>query len=178
MIAERRSSGVTRAVLGAVRPVRSGRAGQTVAGHVVTLLSDVFALALLVAVGPEMVRIAFRLTVKTGPARKTQTLAGVGLAASPVNTGTRLGTVGTPIAPWASVRFAPGAGEPWGARADVGFDADPVFAGFFADGVAGFLVRHSISGAALPVVDQPGDVLLLDGLHQLRLEHRTPEKAI
>ena len=58
MIAKSSSSGVARAVLGAVGPEGSRRAGQTIAGHVIALLADVFALTLLVAVGPEMIRIA------------------------------------------------------------------------------------------------------------------------
>ena len=105
--------------------------------------------------------------MKAGPARKTQALAGVGLAAAAVDTGTLVGTVGAPVTLGASVSFAPGSGEPRGAGADVGFDADPVFAGFFADGFAGFLVGDSISGTAFPVVDEPRDVLLFDGLDQL-----------
>ena len=73
------------------------------------------------------------------------------------------------------VTFALAPGEPRIARADVGFDADPVLTGLIADGLAGFLVRNLISGATFGVVDETGDVLQLYGFDLLRPGHWAPE---
>lgn len=71
MVAQRSSSTVTRTALGTIRSPRSGRTWQAITGHVVALLTDLFALALAVAVGAEVKGITFRLAVKTCPAGKT-----------------------------------------------------------------------------------------------------------
>ena len=55
-----------------------------------------------------MVGITLRLTMESGPARKTETLSGVSLTAATVDTGALLGTVGAPVAFGAPVGLAPG----------------------------------------------------------------------
>ena len=102
-------------------------------------------------------------------------VAGGGLAPLPVGTLALVGAVGSPVACGAVVTFALAPSEPWIARADVGFDADPVLARLIADGLAGFLVRNLKSGATFGVVDETGDVLQLYGFDLLRPEHRAPE---
>ena len=80
-----------------------------------------------------MVGITLGLTMESGPAWKTEALAGVSLTAAPVDTGALLGTVGAPIAFGAPVGLTPGPCEARSAGTDIGFDTDPVIAGFLTN---------------------------------------------
>ena len=178
MVAERSSLGVAGAVLGAVGPEGPRRAGQAVAGHVVTFFADILALALLAAVRTEVVRVALGLAMQSGISGETETLSGGGLARATVDARALVGAIRAPVPFRAPESFATGAGKAWRAGANVGLEAVPVLAGLVADSLADLLLRDPISGAALPPVHEPGHVLLLDGLDQLLLEHWAPGTRI
>ena len=174
MVAESSSLGIAGAVLGAVGPEGPGRAGKAVPGHVVALFADILALALLVAVRTEVVRVALGLTMDSGISGQTEALARRRFTRPAVDAGALVGALRAPVAVGTAERFAAGAGKPGCAGADVGLEADPVLAWLVADGLAKLLFRDPIPGTTLPVVDDARDVLWLDGLDQLLLEHWAP----
>ena len=174
MVTECCPRAVARTVLGTVRSPRSRRTGQAISGHVIALLTNIFALALVVAVGTEVKGIAFGLAVKARPAGKTKTLAGVSFTTATVNAGALVGTVRSPVSLGTSKLFASLSGEPRRAGASIGFKTDSVLARFFADWFARFMLGHPISGTAFPMIDESRHVLLFYRLDQFLLVYRTP----